>query len=55
MEGHNTRILDGHGDLLGGWFLLTHIWMLALRTLVGIIGERLRTKDVLAFTSTSKS
>lgn len=54
MEKHSTHILDDHGDLLGGWSLRIHTWTCVLSTQVGITGERPRTKEVLAFTSTSK-
>lgn len=46
------HILDDHGDLSEGWFLHTHIWMHVSKIMVGIIGENLRTRGVLAFMST---
>lgn len=46
------HILDDHGDLLEGWFLHTRTWMHVSEIMVGIIGESLRTRGVLAFMST---
>lgn len=46
------HILDDLGDLSEGWFLHTHIWMHVSEIMVGIIGENLRTRGVLAFMST---
>lgn len=46
------RILGGLGDPLGGLFLHTHGWMLALGLKVGITGTNLRMRGMPVSTST---
>ena len=45
-------IWEGHGDRLGGWCLRTLTWMGVSEMMVGITGETLRMREVLAFMST---
>ena len=52
MARHHMHILVGHGDLLEGWFLHSLTWISASDLKVGIIGARLRMKELLAFMST---
>ena len=52
MEVHHTLILGAHGDLSGGWFLLTRTWIHVSNTMVAIIGAKPKMKEVLAFMST---
>ena len=54
MARQHTHVLEDRGDLLGGLYMHTLIWMLALSIVAGITGARQKMKDVLAFTSTGR-
>ena len=55
MPGLRTFISDDHGDRLQGWSLLTHIWMHVSNQQAGTTGEKLKTRELLVFMSTSTS
>lgn len=48
-----TFISGDHGDHLQGWYLLTHTWMYVSNQQAGTTGGKLKTRELLASTSTS--
>lgn len=52
MEELHIHIWDDHGDLSEGWYMHTLTWMLVSSKWAGIIGEKLRMKELLAFMNT---